>query len=182
MIIGNGDIAHALKKVDRKDLLFFASGVSNSKEDRGSEFDREINLLLDQNTKKHIVYFSSLSLFYPNFPNTPYIRHKKKMERTIKEVFPKYTIVRLGNITWGKNPHTLLNHFRNKFKKDGLGNLKIQNTYRYLIDKKEFIYWMKLIPDWNCEMNIPGRMLKVKEIVSDLIREYGYALSHTGKI
>ena len=35
-IIGNGDIAMALREggVDRDDLLFFAAGVSNSRETR----------------------------------------------------------------------------------------------------------------------------------------------------
>ena len=47
MIIGNGNIARALKDIDRDDLLFFASGVSNSQEDRESEYKREMELLLD---------------------------------------------------------------------------------------------------------------------------------------
>ena len=47
MIIGHGDIASALS--NRKDRLYFASGVSNSSEIRESEYRREINLLLKQN-------------------------------------------------------------------------------------------------------------------------------------
>lgn len=46
MILGNGDIASALRPVDRPDRLFFASGVSNSSETRLSEFNRERDLLL----------------------------------------------------------------------------------------------------------------------------------------
>ena len=57
MIIGNGEIASILD--DKKDLLFFASGVSNSQEMRESEYQREIDLLLSQNHNAHIVYFGS---------------------------------------------------------------------------------------------------------------------------
>ena len=103
MIIGNGDIASAIK--DRKDLLFFASGVSNSRETRESEYRREIDLLLKQDKNSHIVYFSSLCVFYSN---SRYAQHKRYMEKLVKG-FRKWTIIRLGNITWGTNPHTLIN-------------------------------------------------------------------------
>ena len=158
MIIGHGDIASVLP--DKKGWIFFASGVSNSSEKRESEYQREIDLLMKQDKKKHLVYFSSLSIFYRN---TRYTRHKKQMEELIKKHFAHYTIVRMGNITWGKNPHTLINYFRNLAKKGK--KLEIWDTYRYLVDKKEFLHWMSLIPDANCEMNITGQRLKVRQIV-----------------
>ncbi len=163
MIIGHGDIASVLK--DRKGFIFFASGVSNSKETRESEYNREEKLLLKQDKSKHLVYFGSLSIFYN--PETRYARHKKHMEDVIKKHFKHYTIVRMGNITWGKNPYTLINYFRNAVKKGE--KLEIWDTYRYLVDKKEFLHWMSMIPDWNCEMNITGKMLKVKEIVKKYV-------------
>ena len=159
-IIGNGDIASVLPK--RKDLLFFASGVSNSQEIRESEYRREKNLLLKQDRKAHIVYFSSLAVLYGN---NRYVQHKREMEELIKIEFSKYTIMRLGNITWGTNPHTIINFFRVRLK-EGLP-IKVQNTYRYIIDKDEFLHWINLIPDWNCEMNTPGRRMKISEIVDE---------------
>jgi hypothetical protein len=45
MIIGNGIIANAVRSYDREDIIFFASGVSNSLETRVSEFEREFSLL-----------------------------------------------------------------------------------------------------------------------------------------
>ena len=111
MIVGNGDIASALK--DRKGYLFFASGVSNSQEKRESEYKRERELLLKQDKKKHIVYFGSLSVFHSN---TRYAKHKLKMENLVKTNFKHYTIFRVGNISWGTNPHTLINFIRNKIK------------------------------------------------------------------
>ena len=163
MIVGYGDIASVLK--DRKGTIFFASGVSNSQETRESEYKREEDLLMKQNKNKHIVYFSSLAIFYN--PNTRYSHHKKHMEELVKTHFKHYTIVRMGNITWGNNPHTLINHFRNAVKKGE--KLEIWDTYRYLVNKKEFLHWIEMIPDWNSEMNITGQRLKVKQIVKKYV-------------
>lgn len=157
MIIGKGDIASALK--DRKDLLFFASGVSNSRERRESEYSREKRLLLSQKRSKHIVYFGSLCIFYSK---TRYARHKKEMEDLVKKNFRHYTIIRMGNITWGKNPHTLVNYFRSRVKSGKA--VKLKDAYRYMIDRDEMLHWLDLIPEWNSEMNITGSRLKVAEI------------------
>jgi nucleoside-diphosphate-sugar epimerase len=164
MIIGYGDVASVLK--DRKDKVYFAAGVSNSGETRASEYKREEDLLMGQDKNKHLVYFGSLAIFYN--PHTRYVRHKRHMEDLIRTHFKHYTIVRMGNITWGKNPHTLINYFRNLAKKGE--KLAIWDTYRYLVNKKEFLHWIDLIPDWNCEMNITGKRLKVKEIVKKYVK------------
>ena len=160
MIIGHGDIASVLPH--KRDRLFFASGVSNSRETRESEYRREKNLLLKQNRKAHIVYFSTLAVLYGD---NRYVKHKREMEELIKQEFLRYTIVRIGNITWGVNPHTIINFFRLQLKKGK--RLKIQDAYRYIIDQDEFLHWINLIPDWNCEMNIPGRRMKVSEILDE---------------
>jgi hypothetical protein len=158
-IIGSGDIAGVLP--EREDLLFFASGVSNSREDRESEYQREIDLLAEQPRDAHIVYFSSLAVL--NGVGR-YVEHKRSMEARIKE-FDRNTIVRIGNIAWGTNPHTLINHFRGQIEKGE--ELNIQDTHRYVVDKDEFLYWLNLIPEWNTEMNIPGKRMKVAEIVDE---------------
>lgn len=164
MILGHGDIASVLK--DRPDRLYFASGVSNSAETRIAEYQREINLLLAQDTSQHLVYCSSLCVFYSD---TPYARHKRMMEELIKKSFKRYAIVRVGNISWGKNPHTLLNFLREKIRKDEA--FEIQDVYRYLVDREEFLYWLEMIPqDWSCEMNVIGKTMKVREIVEMLQR------------
>src|SRR3990167_9066078 len=162
MIIGHGDIGQALKPVDRENFIFFASGVSNSQEKAESAYNREMSLLEEQDKIKHLVYFSSLAVFYEQ---TRYVQHKIEMEELVKRRFASYTIVRLGNIAWGKNPHTLINYLRNRAKQ-GL-QLKILPVYRYIVEKEEFLHWMKMIPDWSCEMNIPGRRLKVADIVKE---------------
>jgi hypothetical protein len=88
------------------------------------------------------------------------------MEALIKETFAHYTIIRIGNITWGTNPHTLLNFLRNKIKAGE--SFEVQDVYRYVVDEEEFLYWLRMIPEWNCEMNIVGKKMKVQEIVEML--------------
>lgn len=157
-IIGTGDIASVLPN---NNLLFFASGVSNSQETRESEYQREVDLLLEQPRGAHIVYFSSLAIFYSD---TPYTRHKRAMELRIKDTWPHYTIIRLGNIDWGINPHTLINYLR------AHPEAEIRDEYRFVISKDEFLYWISLIPDFSCEMNCPGKRMKVREIYETYCR------------
>lgn len=153
MIIGDGDIASVLP--EREDLLFFASGVSNSQETDESEYEREFALLFQQDRSAHIVYFSSLAVLSGA---SRYLQHKREMEVAVKQVFPKHTIVRIGNILWGDNPHTLINYLRAN------PDAEVRDEYRYVVDQDEFLYWVNLIPDWSSEMNIPGKRMKVKEI------------------
>ena len=162
MIIGNGDIAHALIEggVDREDINFFASGVSNSSVKDNETFLKEKLLLSNYNPEKHLVYFSSLCIYYTD---TPYALHKKQMEHFIKNCLKSYTIVRIGNVTWGNNRNTIINHFKQCYIK-GI-QPEIKNTYRHLLTKEEFIYWVKLIsPGINDVMNMPGEMVYVNEI------------------
>ena len=164
MIIGCGDIASVLEDRDRPDRIYFAAGVSNSSETREKEYGREMILLEDQDTSKHLVYFSSLCVFYSK---TRYANHKKAMEIMVKSRFRVYTIIRLGNITWGTNKNTIINFLRERLEKSE--EMLIQDTYRYIITKTEFLHWIDLIPDWDCEINIPGQMLSVRDILSQII-------------
>lgn len=159
-IIGNGDIASVLPK---SDLLFFASGVSNSQCNDESAYKRELDLLLDQPRDVHLVYFSSLAVLSSR---NRYTAHKRWMELAVKREFPLYTIVRIGNIEFGSNPNTIINYLKNKIASNQ--EFEVQDVYRYLVSKDEFLYWVNLIPDWSCEMNIPGRRVKVEHIVKEV--------------
>jgi len=160
VILGTGDLASVLP--ERDDLLFFASGVSNSGEIQESEYQREIDLLLDQRRDAHIVYFSSLGVLDGS---SRYYQHKRDMEAMVKENFPVYTIVRLGNIDWGTNPHTLINYLKEHPKAE------VRDEWRYIVDQNEFLYWIGKIPEWSCDMNIPGRRMKVQEIYDEYVTE-----------
>lgn len=175
MIVGNGDIAGALREMDSSNRLYFAVGVSNSAETRKSEFQREKDLLFNLKVQGHIIYFSSLSVFYSQ---TPYVAHKRTMERCVRtwaSVHQQhYTIVRVGNIAWGVNPHTLINHLRAQRERGE--TLTIQDAYRYVIERDEFLHWMQLIPSWSCEMNLTGRRMKVAEIVDKYVAPLSFAI------
>ena len=153
MIVGSGDIASVLP--NRDDLLFFASGVSNSQCTDEKEYDREVRLLMSQDDRAHIVYFSSLGVMWSD---TRYFQHKRYMEALVQENFPVYTIVRLGNIDFGTNPNTLINYLRTH------PEAEIKDEYRYIVGKDELLHWINLIPEWPCELNVPGERLKVKDI------------------
>ena len=163
MILGHGDIASVLP--DREDLLFFASGVSSGLETHASEFEREVSLLSRQPREAHLVYFSSLCVFDSS---SLYACHKRRMEGLVSKWFARHTIIRLGNITWGTNPHTLLNHLRSEISAGR--QPVVQDVYRYLVDRDEFLHWISLIPPWSCEMNVTGRMVKVADIVKEIQR------------
>lgn len=163
MVIGNGDIAKALidEGLDRPDMIFMASGVSYSGEVRKKEFDREAQMINGLGLKNHIVYFSSLCIYYSN---SAYATHKQTMEwRLINGGFKSYTLVRLGNISWGHNPNTIINYFKNEH--DAGRTPLLQDAYRHIISREEFVYWMKNIrPGINDIMNIPGEMVSINEI------------------
>lgn len=157
MVVGDGDVAAAIR--DRKGFTFFASGVSNSQEKRESEYQREIDLMMKQDLNTRIVYFSSLGIFTTK---SRYFEHKANMEYIVKQ-FPFYNIVRLGNIDWGTNPHTLINYLK------AHPTAKIRDEWRYICSKQEFQYWVGLIPLWNAELNIPGKRMKVSEVARDYV-------------
>ncbi|UHO38004.1 hypothetical protein H5J24_20835 [Chryseobacterium capnotolerans] len=116
MIIGNGIIANAVKHYDREDIIFFASGVSNSLETRTSEFEREFSLLktvYENNREKKLIYFSTLSIHDQSKQNSPYVIHKKEIEAYIENNIVHYLILRIGNIVGkGGNPNTLFNFLK----------------------------------------------------------------------
>ncbi|SHE72144.1 NAD-dependent epimerase/dehydratase family protein [Chryseobacterium vrystaatense] len=117
MIIGNGILANALRPFDTKDIIFFASGVSNSLETKTSEFTRELNLLhstVEQYPDKKLVYFSTCSIYDSSKTESPYVLHKLNMEKIISEICPRYAIFRIGNaVGKGGNTNTLINFLKN---------------------------------------------------------------------
>lgn len=166
MIIGNGDIAKVLWEVDKdENIIFFASGVSDSKCDDEDKFEREKTLLKSQDREKHLVYFSSLAPHYN--PNSAYSKHKIKMEALIARTFKTFTIYRIGNITWGDNPNTIINYFKNQIKNNM--PLDIQQGNRWLITKEELLQACGEIKPGNRETIIlRGRMIKISDIVQEI--------------
>ncbi len=117
MIIGNGILANAVRSYDREDVMYFASGVSNSLEKNPSEFEREITLLQSSITKypeKKLIYFSTCSIYDPTKTDSPYVAHKLNAEKLITEQCRNFIIFRVGNaVGRGGNPNTLINFLKN---------------------------------------------------------------------
>lgn len=113
MLIGNGMMAKQFAKYQsNKDVMIFASGVSNSKEIRVSEFDREFNLLqkvIANNPNKHFVYFGTSSMYDPMARNSPYVLHKLAMEEYVVESCKSYNIFRISQVIGRANNPTLVN-------------------------------------------------------------------------
>jgi len=164
MVVGSGDIAKVLK--DSEDFIYFASGVSNSLEVDTKQFEREYNALLELSLDKRLVYFSSLSIYDKD---TPYTRHKRRMEEVIRSTFDKWCIIRLGNISWGSNPNTIINFLRAKVKNREYVFLK--DEFKYICNLNEFHYWIGKIPDFNCEMNITGERIHVIDLYNKIKNE-----------
>jgi len=122
MIIGNGILAKAFVPYDNQNIIFFASGVSNSLETRSSEFMREIDLLrltVEQNPDKKLVYFSTCSIYDSSKTESQYVLHKLNVERIIAEICPRYSIFRIGNaVGKGGNNNTLINYLKNSIEDD----------------------------------------------------------------
>jgi hypothetical protein len=162
MIIGKGSIASILQ--DRDDLVFFASGVSNSTCTDENEYEREFNLLKTIQTDQHVVYFSNLGVYYKN---DRYTQHKINIEEYIRNNYKSYTIVRIEVCEWATTPNTILNFFKRQLK-EGI-EPTIQDTTRYVLSKEEFLYWVGMIKSGvRNEMNIFGRKMTVAQIVEEI--------------
>ena len=121
MIIGSGFIANSFRKFyfDKKNILIFASGVSNSKEKRNKNFEREVNLLKKYSkSKKIFIYFSTISIYDNYLRQSLYVKHKLIIEKIIKKSFKNFYIFRLPQIAGvNTNKNTILNYLYFNIKK-----------------------------------------------------------------
>ncbi len=137
MIVGRGLLASLFLENDRDDTIFFASGVSNSLENRPDEFLREENLIrktLSENPEKIFIYFSTCSIYDSSKTGSDYVLHKLKMEQLIKISCEKYLILRVSNaVGAGGNPNLLMNYLVRSIKNNETINVHTKAT-RNLID------------------------------------------------
>jgi nucleoside-diphosphate-sugar epimerase len=121
MVIGKGLIAKVFlrKYLKNKNIIIFASGVSNSNCNETKEFSREKRLLKKNLLKKKkFIYFSSSSVLDKTLKNQPYVKHKLQIEKIIKKS-SDYIIFRVSQIASScHNPNTLLNFIFEKIKKE----------------------------------------------------------------
>jgi dTDP-4-dehydrorhamnose reductase len=113
LVIGNGLIANSFKSENTDNIVIFASGVSDSKSEDISEFNREKLLLLStisNNIDKKIIYFSTCD-FYDSKKNSEYLKHKFQMESLVKENCKLWIIFRVSQIIGSGNKKNLLFNF-----------------------------------------------------------------------
>lgn len=144
MIVGHGDIAKII--TDRKEFLFFAAGISNSSEKDENKYALESRILAGDIAVANglglsLVYFSSIACY---FSTTRYTKHKQEMELLIKAACNNYTIIRIGNITWGNNPHTFINYIRNKQARGE--PVQIRDEWKFLISKEQLLFITDNLP------------------------------------
>jgi len=151
MVVGSGMIAKAFSRYnDNDDVIIFASGVSNSKEEDEASFEKEKNLLLDirfHNINKKFIYFSTVSIYDKSLSNSKYIKHKIEMENVFNKIFSNYIIFRLPNIIGNSNNNnTFFNFFKNKIKNNE--EIEVQkDASRYIIDMDDVIKYLEPIID-----------------------------------
>lgn len=137
MIVGRGLIASLFINDDTEDTIFFASGVSNSLENRPEEFIREENLIrktFEENKDKIFVYFSTCSIYDSSKTGSDYVLHKLKMEQLIKNSCERYLILRVSNaVGKGGNPNLLMNYLIRSIRNNETINVHTKAT-RNLID------------------------------------------------
>lgn len=140
MIIGNGLIAQLFTDHDREDIIFFASGVSNSSETDPAQFNREENLVtktLLENPGKLFIYFSTCSIYDSSKTNSLYVLHKLHMEELVKTHAGKYLILRVSNaVGKGGNPNLLMNYLIRSVAQNATITVHTKAT-RNLIDAED---------------------------------------------
>lgn len=160
MVIGNGMLAQAFKHyADNDDIIIFASGVSNSREQDDASFSREYDLMKTYaQTDKKFIYFSTCSIFDRSLKDSDYIKHKLAMENYIQCHFAHYIIFRLPIVIGNsKNQNTFFNSFKNKISnKEKLTIYK--NATRNIIDVDDLAC---ILPDFINNKDCDKRVINV---------------------
>lgn len=178
MVVGNGMMAHAFRVFEsRKDVVIFASGVSDSTENRPAAFQRERELLR-QTRATHpdalLVYFGTCSVDDPDRRETSYVRHKQAMESLIASFAHPWIVFRvplaIGPIH--RSP-TLANFLHRKIVRGERFEIWARST-RYPIDVDDLVRIVSRLADdssmWRRAINVALRAFPVTDFVAILER------------
>ncbi|KRN88382.1 sugar nucleotide-binding protein [Ligilactobacillus ceti] len=145
MIIGNGMMAHAFYDTPHEDLVIFASGVSNSKETKFTEYQRELDLLqatIKKYPEKKLLYFSTASIYDQTKSTSAYVQFKLKVEQLIQTTCQHYLVFRVGNVfAHTGNPANMLNYFKASLQTQQKINLQ-KKTQRVMIDIDDLVLFV----------------------------------------
>ena len=156
----------------RKDLVIFASGVSDSLERSAVAFDRERELL-ERTRAAHaqalLVYFGTCSVDDPDRRDTPYVRHKLAMEAVLAGSGRPWMVVRLP-LALGpehRSP-TLANFLHDRIMRGEHYEVWSRST-RYPLDVEDAVRISeRFIADralWNRPINVALRAFPVLDFV-----------------
>lgn len=142
-IIGNGLVARSIAQYSWPSIyVFFASGISNSKNFTSSDKKREYNLLLNtihNNPNSKVIYFSTCSTYDPVLINSGYVQHKQSMEQLVRNEAPEFQIVRVSNLVGSlANKSTILSFLVNSIRNKQHFELW-HGAKRNLIDSHDFV-------------------------------------------
>lgn len=167
-IIGNGAIAKCL--TPREGAIFFASGVSNSRNADTTQYMRERELLneivLTNNRHKCLFYFSSIRLNFIGRHQTvkPYEEHKLRMEHAVRLMCVNFVILRIGNLIGDTNPNTFINYIKNR-QAQGL-SVEIREEWKYMIDGATLNTLCQTLPlDQKIELTVATKIAKVRDLI-----------------
>lgn len=183
-IIGKGLIASSLEDVTfNKNTLILASGVSNSKETRDSEFERETELIIREissHPKYDVIYFSTCSL--DSGIHTPYTRHKLQMELLITEAAASFHIFRLPQVVGLVLNSTLISYFVNSILKNKM--LSIESyAKRNLLDVLDVARIVEILVNRELSINSIQNIASINNLpVIEIVEEISKLLNHKANV
>lgn len=180
MIVGSGLIANAFKQATftHENLIIFAAGVSNSREERDQEYQRELNLLKDITSKhkdKRLVYFSSCNI--ESNQKSTYLRCKKEVESYVENTVENYLILRLPNVVGlSENRNQLVNYFFYSLMEQREITVQV-DCVRHLLDVEDLPKLVEVLTKLPLESKVLNvafnNGIKVKDIVTVLEKVVG---------
>ncbi|HWA38224.1 MAG TPA: NAD-dependent epimerase/dehydratase family protein [Burkholderiales bacterium] len=176
MVVGDGMMAAAFASfAARRDVLVFASGVSDSTETREAPFARE-RALLARTRAAHpealLLYFGTCSVDDPDRRDTPYVRHKLAMEALLAAAPGPWMVLRLPlAIGPGHRGNTLAKYLHEHIVRGEPFDIWSRST-RYPIDVADVVRVAeRLVADranWRRTINVALRRFAVLDFVRAL--------------
>lgn len=188
MIVGNGLIATAFKNshIDFSNYTIFASGVSNSKLEDPSAFEKELFLIKEYlNTKRKFIYFSSIHMLDPSQNHSMYVEHKIKIEKFIETNFSDYIIYRLPIVVGkGGNEKSLFN-FLYRSIVDKINMDILIDSFRYIIDVEDVVYFVANTLNINTKIvnlvfDKPYNIIELINTFEEILKVKALYTKHTG--
>lgn len=174
MVLGSGMMARAFGDYARHPgVLVFASGVSDSTEQRPAAFDRERGLLAQAMAAHRdalVLYFGTCSVYDPDRRETPYVRHKLAMEELIATAPNPWMVLRLPlAIGPGHRGNALANYLYERIQRGEPFDVWAGAT-RYPVDVTDtFRIASRLLADrafWRRRINVALRAYRVMDFVA----------------